>query len=103
MGIFMRKTGMAGISLSVEGNKIQLSFQKDDQATAVLMDAGAARTLASALNQLLDALQLLAAVFAVAIGLLAFEVCFQIVGPLTRDAQGHFNSWLHLSVHYPGV
>lgn len=52
----MRKTGMAGISLSVEGNKIQLSFQKDDQATAVLMDAGAARTLASALNQLLDAL-----------------------------------------------
>ncbi len=56
MNVFMRKTGMAGISLSVEGNKIQLSFQKDDQATAVLMDAGAARTLASALNQLLDAL-----------------------------------------------
>lgn len=47
---------MAGISLSVEGDKIQLSFQKDDQATAVLMDAGAARTLASALHQLLDAL-----------------------------------------------
>lgn len=44
---------MAGISLSVEGDKIQLSFQKDDQATAILMDAGAARTLASALTQLL--------------------------------------------------
>lgn len=56
MNAFMRKTGMAGISLSVEGDKIQLSFQKDDQATAVLMDAGAARTLASALHQLLDAL-----------------------------------------------
>lgn len=47
---------MAGISLSVEGDKIQLSFQKDDQATAILMDAGAARTLASALTQLLDVL-----------------------------------------------
>lgn len=45
---------MAGISLSVEGDKIQLSFQKDDQSTAIVMDAGAARTLASALNQLLD-------------------------------------------------
>ena len=42
-------------------------------------------------------------VFAVAVGFLAFEVCFQIVGPLTRDAQGHFDCWLHLSVHYPGV
>jgi hypothetical protein len=47
---------MAGISLSVEGDKIQLSFQKDDQSTAILMDAGAARTLASALTQLLDVL-----------------------------------------------
>ncbi|MFN3685628.1 hypothetical protein [Salinarimonas sp.] len=45
---------MAGISLSLEGDKIQLSFQKDDQATAIVMDAGAARTLASALTQLLD-------------------------------------------------
>ncbi|MGJ3262768.1 MAG: hypothetical protein ACFE0R_05995 [Salinarimonas sp.] len=45
---------MAGISLSVEGDKIQLSFQKDDQSTAIVMDAGAARTLASALTQLLD-------------------------------------------------
>ena len=44
---------MAGISLSVEGDKIQLSFQKDDQATAILMDASAARTLAAALTQLL--------------------------------------------------
>lgn len=53
---FMRKTGMAGISLSVEDGKIQLSFQKDDQATAVLMDAGAARTLVVALSRLLDVL-----------------------------------------------
>jgi len=45
---------MAGISLSVEGDKIQLSFQKDDQSTAIVMDAGAARTLASALTQLLE-------------------------------------------------
>lgn len=54
-------------------------------------------------NGLFDPLQLPAAVFAVAVGFLAFEVCFQIVGPLTRDAQGHFDCWLHLSVHYPGV
>ena len=34
---------MAGISVSLDGANIQLSFQKDDQATAVVMDARAAR------------------------------------------------------------
>jgi CHASE3 domain sensor protein len=43
---------MAAISLAVEGDKIQISFQKDDQTTAVVMDAGSARTLAAALSQL---------------------------------------------------
>ncbi len=43
---------MAAISLAVDGDKIQISFQKDDQTTAVVMDAGSARTLAAALTQL---------------------------------------------------
>jgi CHASE3 domain sensor protein len=43
---------MAAISLSVDGDKIQISFQKEDQTTAVVMDAGSARTLAAALTQL---------------------------------------------------
>jgi CHASE3 domain sensor protein len=43
---------MAAISLAVDGDKIQISFQKDDQTTAVVMDAGSARTLAAALSQL---------------------------------------------------
>lgn len=45
---------MAGISLSLDGDKIQINFQKDDESTAIIMDAGAARTLVSALSQLLD-------------------------------------------------
>jgi hypothetical protein len=45
---------MAAISLAVEGDKIQISFQKDDQTTAVVMDAGSARTLAAALTQLVE-------------------------------------------------
>ncbi|TGD92753.1 hypothetical protein [Methylobacterium nonmethylotrophicum] len=44
---------MAGISVSLEGSNIQLSFQKDDQATAVIMDASAARALVRAVGQLL--------------------------------------------------
>ncbi len=44
---------MAGISVSLEGSNIQLSFQKDDQATAVVMDASAARALVRAVGQLL--------------------------------------------------
>jgi hypothetical protein len=45
---------MAAISLAVDGDKIQISFQKDDQTTAVVMDAGSARTLAAALTQLVE-------------------------------------------------
>ena len=47
---------MAGISVSLEGNNIQLAFQKGDQATAVVMDPHAARSLMKALGQLLMAL-----------------------------------------------
>ncbi len=47
---------MAGISVSLEGDNIQLAFQKGDQATAVVMDPQAARSLAKALGQLLEAL-----------------------------------------------
>ena len=47
---------MAGISVTLEGNNIQLAFQKGDQATAVVMDPPAARSLAKALGQLLAAI-----------------------------------------------
>ena len=47
---------MAGISVSLEGANIQLSFQKDDQATAVVMDARAARALVRAVGHLLMAI-----------------------------------------------
>ena len=47
---------MAGISVSLEGANIQLAFQKDDQATAVVMDARAARALMRAVGQLLTAI-----------------------------------------------
>ena len=47
---------MAGISVTLEGNNIQLAFQKGDQATAVVMDPYAARSLMKALGQLLMAL-----------------------------------------------
>ena len=47
---------MAGISVTLEGNNIQLAFQKGDQATAVVMDPYAARSLMRALGQLLMAL-----------------------------------------------
>jgi hypothetical protein len=45
---------MAAISLAVDGDKIQISFQKDDQTTGVVLDAGSARTLAAALTQLVE-------------------------------------------------
>lgn len=45
---------MAGISVTLEGNNIQLAFQKGDQATAVVMDAQAARSLVKAVDQLLN-------------------------------------------------
>jgi hypothetical protein len=44
---------MAGISVTLEGNNIQLAFQKGDQSTAVVMDAQAARSLVKAVDQLL--------------------------------------------------
>ena len=47
---------MAGISVSLEGANIQLSFQKDEQSTAVVMDARAARALVRAVGQLLTAI-----------------------------------------------
>ena len=47
---------MAGISVTLEGNNIQLAFQKGDQATAVVMDPHAARSLMKALGQLLTAI-----------------------------------------------
>jgi hypothetical protein len=48
---------MGGISVTLEGDNIQLSFQKGSQTTAVVMDPGAARSLVRALGQLLSALE----------------------------------------------
>ncbi len=48
---------MGGISVTLEGDNIQLSFQKGTQTTAVVMDAGAARSLVRALGQLLSTLE----------------------------------------------
>lgn len=47
---------MAGISVTLEGDNIQLAFQKGEQSTAVVMDPHAARSLVRALSQLLAAL-----------------------------------------------
>jgi hypothetical protein len=47
---------MAGISVTLEGNNIQLAFQKGDQSTAVVMDMQAARSLVKAVDQLLSAI-----------------------------------------------
>ena len=47
---------MAGISLTLEGSNIQLSFQKGDQTTAVLMDQRTAQSLFQALGQMLSAM-----------------------------------------------
>lgn len=47
---------MAGMSVSLDGNNIQLSFQKDNQSTAVVLDIEVARSLISALGQLLTAI-----------------------------------------------
>ncbi len=48
---------MAGMSVSLEGNNIQLSFQKDNQSTSVVLDIQAARSLITALGHLLDVLE----------------------------------------------
>ena len=47
---------MAGISVTLEGDNIQLAFQKGEQSTAVVMDPHAARSLVRALSQLLIAI-----------------------------------------------
>ena len=47
---------MAGISVTLEGDNIQLAFQKGEQSTAVVMDPHAARSLVKALGQLLLAI-----------------------------------------------
>lgn len=47
---------MAGISVTLEGDNIQIAFQKGEQSTAVVMDPHAARSLVKALSQLLMAI-----------------------------------------------
>ncbi|WP_210485077.1 hypothetical protein [Microvirga antarctica] len=47
---------MAGISVTLDGDNIQLSFEKAGQSTAVVMDPHAARSLVKALGQLLVAI-----------------------------------------------
>jgi hypothetical protein len=47
---------MAGISVTLEGDNIQLAFQKGEQSTAVVMDPQAARSLVKAVSQLLMAI-----------------------------------------------
>jgi hypothetical protein len=44
---------MAGISLTVDGTNIQLSFQKGSQTTSVLMDPNTAQGLFQALGRIL--------------------------------------------------
>lgn len=44
---------MAGISVSLEGENIQVSFRKGSQTTAVVMEPAAARALVRAVGQLL--------------------------------------------------
>ena len=48
---------MAGISVTLEGDNIQLAFLKDEQSTAVVMDPHAARSLVRAVSQLLAELE----------------------------------------------
>jgi hypothetical protein len=44
---------MAGISVTISGDNIQLSFRKGDQSTAVVMDGPTAQSLHEALGKLL--------------------------------------------------
>ena len=46
-------TSMTGISVTIEGDNIQLAFEKNDHTTAVVMDPGTAQSLVLALGQLL--------------------------------------------------
>lgn len=56
MGMGKTRTLMAGISVTLEGDNIQLAFQKGEQSTAVVMDPHAARSLVRAVSQLLAAI-----------------------------------------------
>jgi hypothetical protein len=47
---------MAGISVTLSGDNIQLSFRKGDQSTAVVMDGPTAQSLHEALGKLLTAI-----------------------------------------------
>src|SRR3954463_8818197 len=47
---------MAGISVTLEGDNIQIAFQKGEQSTAVVMEPAAARALVQAVGQLLRAI-----------------------------------------------
>jgi hypothetical protein len=44
---------MAGISVTLDGNNIQLAFEKNEHTTAVVMDPGTAQSLILALGQML--------------------------------------------------
>ena len=44
---------MTGISVTLDGNNIQLAFEKNDHTTAVVMDSGTAQSLVLALGQML--------------------------------------------------
>ena len=44
---------MSGISVTLDGNNIQLAFERNEDTTAVVMDAGTAQSLILALGQLL--------------------------------------------------
>jgi len=55
------------------------------------------------IDGLFNAIELRGAIIAVAIGFLAFEMRFKVIRALSRDAEGHFNRWLHLSDRFPGV
>ena len=45
---------MAGISVTLDGDNIELSFKKDERTTAVVMDPKAARSLVRVLDHLLS-------------------------------------------------
>ncbi len=47
---------MAGISVTLEGDNIQVAFRKGAQTTAVVMEPAAARALVRAVGQLLTAI-----------------------------------------------
>ena len=47
---------MAGISVTLEGDNIQIAVQKGEQSTAVVMEPAAARALVQAVGQLLRAI-----------------------------------------------